>query len=149
MVQRLKELSTRMDNCCNFSTLLVVEHCSCHFEQRIQHISSCVTPETLLARGLELASLCCVRLSSCLHKLSMTTTPNASPRTFTAVRHRSNSQSMARMTAKSEANWSSETACMTISIVTKPAEGMAAAPTAANVAVHATTVISAKPSWTL
>lgn len=37
---------------------------------------------------------------------------------------------------------------MTINMVTSPAEGMAAAPTAASVAVAATTTTSAKPSDT-
>lgn len=46
------------------------------------------------------------------------------------------------------ANWSSPTACSTISMVTRPAEGMAGAPTAARLAVTATTSSCAAPRCT-
>ena len=71
-----------------------------------------------------------------------------SPSTFTAVLHRSRNQSNAASTPTSPANSSSPAACKTMSIVTKPALGMAAAPTAAIVAVNATTSVPPIPKCT-
>lgn len=52
------------------------------------------------------------------------------PTTFTTLRQRSSSQSIAKRTPISAPYCSMPTACRTISIVTSPAEGMPGAPTA-------------------
>lgn len=64
---------------------------------------------------------------------SMTAAPQASPHTLTAVRKRSRSQSTARI--KPMPSRGSPTARSTITMVTRPAWGMPAAPMAARVAV--------------
>ena len=51
-------------------------------------------------------------------KWSIKTTPKASPSKLMAVRHRSNSQSRANMTAKSAAKRSSDTACIALARLT-------------------------------
>mmetsp|Transcript_29062 Transcript_29062/g.81326 ORF Transcript_29062/g.81326 Transcript_29062/m.81326 type:complete len:201 (-) Transcript_29062:365-967(-) len=77
-----------------------------------------------------------------------THTAKASPATLTTVRMRSRSQSTVKMSAMSAAYSSRPTACSTSSMVTRPALGIAAAPTAASVAVRHTTTACPGPSST-
>ena len=76
--------------------------------------------------------------------------PKQSPSTFTTVRKRSKNQSIASTKAMSLMYASIPTAVSTITMVTSPADGIAAAPTAARVAVNAMTKVSAISSgWLL
>ena len=71
-----------------------------------------------------------------------------SPSTFTAVRHLSRNQSSAKSVPTSAACSPRPAASSTASIVTNPADGIAAAPTAATALVSATTTVAPKLSRT-